>query len=113
VTNTAGGTAVDLNKTVVSYTDNNDFITKEYGTGDQGWTYLPVVFESGHDDNLLESGEKYKVTINLTTGTNTGASAPGPNEKIKIEIKPPEGAVLSIQKTMPPALAANKYYTVY
>jgi flagellin FlaB len=116
VTNTAGGTAVDLDKTVVSYTDTNDFITKEYGTGDQGWTYLPVVFESGHDDNLLESGEKYKVTLNLTAGSGTydfGASAPGPNEKIKIEVKPPEGAVLSIQKTMPPALAANKYYTVY
>jgi flagellin FlaB len=116
VTNTAGGTPVDLKKTVITYTDNDDFITKEYGTGTNGWTYLPVVCEPGHNDNLLESGEKYKITVSLTgsnAANNIGGTAPGPNEQIKIEVKPPEGAVLSITKTLPPALAANNYYPVY
>jgi flagellin FlaB len=111
LTNTAGGTPVDLDKTVISYTDNDDFKTQAYNGGANGWTYTPVVYEPGHNDNLLESGEKYKIT--MTLATNFAVTAPGPNEQIKIEVKPPEGAVLSITKTMPPALAANNYYPVY
>jgi len=75
--------------------------------------YEPIIFEPGHDNNLLESGEKYKVTLNLSGANSIGATAPGPNERTKIEIKPPESAVLSIQKTMPPALAVDTYYPVY
>ncbi len=114
VTNTAGGTPLDLNKTVLTYTDNNDFVTKEYNSGGNGWVYTPIVFEPGHDDNLLESGEKYKVTVTINGGSSIDAStSPGINEKIKIEVKPPEGAVMSIIKTMPPALANGSYYPVY
>ena len=111
VTNTAGGTPVDLNKTVLTYTDNNDFVTKEYSSAGNGWVYTPIVYEPGHNDNLLEAGEKYKIVVTLSTiGATT---APGINEKIKLEVKPPEGAVMSIIKTMPPALASGKYYPVY
>jgi archaeal flagellin FlaB len=111
VTNTAGGTPVDLDKTVITYTDNNDFVTKEYAGGGNGWVYTPIIYETGHNDNLLESGEKYKVV--MTLANLPVLSAPGVNENIKIEVKPPEGAVLSIIKTMPPALAQNNYYPVY
>ena len=111
VTNTADGTPLDLNKTVLTYTDNNDFVTKEYSSGGNGWVYTPIVYEPGHNDNLLEAGEKYKIVVTLSTiGATT---APGINEKIKLEVKPPEGAVLSITKTMPPALASGNYYPVY
>jgi len=42
VTNTAGGTPVDLDKTVITYTDNDDFKTADCGgagpnTGTEGW----------------------------------------------------------------------------
>ena len=111
VTNTAGGTPVDLDKTVVTFTDNDDFVTKSYNSGLNGWTYNPVVYETGHNDNLLESGEKYKIIMDLNTFAPN--NRPGVNEQIKIEVKPPEGAVLSITKTMPPALAAGNYYPVY
>jgi len=111
VTNTAGGTPVDLNKTVLTYTDNNDFVTKEYSSAGNWWVYTPIVYEPGHNDNLLEAGEKYKIVVTLSTiGATT---APGINEKIKLEVKPPEGAVMSIIKTMPPALASGNYYPVY
>ncbi len=111
VTNTAGGTPVDLNKTVLTYTDNDNFVTKEYNSANNGWVYTPIVYEPGHADNLLESGEKYKISVTLCTlGATT---SPGINEKIKLEVKPPEGAVLSIIKTMPPALAQGNYYPVY
>ncbi|MGB9928396.1 MAG: archaellin/type IV pilin N-terminal domain-containing protein [Methanosarcina sp.] len=115
-TNTAGGTSVDLDKTVISYTDNDDFVTKEYGTagpnnGNQGWVYIPRIFEVGHDNNLLEKGEKYKVVITLAAfGVTT---PPGVNENVKIEVKPPEGAVFTLTRTMPPALVQNTHYPVY
>jgi archaeal flagellin FlaB len=113
ITNTAGGTAVDLNKTIITYTDNNDFVSKEYGNGsNNGWSYTPIIYESGHGDNLLESGEKYRVDMNLTNGFGV-TSAPSVNEQIKIEVKPPEGAVLTIQRTMPASLTAGTYYPVY
>jgi flagellin FlaB len=117
ITNTAGGTPVDLDKTVITYSDNDDFATEPYGGtgpnhGANGWQYSAVVYEPGHDDNLLESGEKYKITMTLAPNFDA-KSAPGVNEQIKIEVKPPEGAVLDIIKTMPPALAANNYYPVY
>jgi flagellin FlaB len=111
VTNTAGGTPVDLDKTVLTFTDDNDFVSKEYNGGANGWTYTPVIFEPGRDDNLLESGEKYRIIVTLDT---LGATDdPGVNEKIKLEVKPPEGAVLVIQRTMPAALVASTYYPVY
>jgi archaeal flagellin FlaB len=113
LTNTAGGTPVDMNKTIITYTDKNNLVTRQYGNGDQGWTYLPVVYESGHDDNLLESGEKYRITLNVTGTNGFVTTGPGPNDQIKIEVKPPEGAVLGITKTLPPALTAGNFYPVY
>ena len=111
VTNTAGGTPVDMDKTVLIYTDNNDFQSKEYNGGGNGWVYSKIVYEPGHDDNLLESGEKYKIVVTLNP--NFASTKPGVNEKIKLEVKPPEGAVMAITKTMPPALASGNYYPVY
>jgi flagellin FlaB len=129
ITNTAGGTAVDLDKTILSYTDSNDFITKEYAVdattnpvtkgpaaipadgawaNTNGWVYDGVIVTN--DDNLLEKGEKYKLVIDLA---DLGASLPTVNEQFKIEVKPPEGAVLTISRALPAALTADHYYPVY
>lgn len=116
LTNTAGGTSVDMDKAVLTYTDNNDFKSQAYGgtgpnTGTFGWNYTAVIYEPTHDDNLLESSEKYRIDVNLTDfGVTT---LPGPNEKIKLEVKPPEGAVLPLGKTLPPALVTGSFYPVY
>ena len=111
VTNTAGGSPVDLNKIIISYTDNDDFVSQEYSTGTNRWTYTPIIYDPGHNDNLLESSEKSKIDLNLTTfGVKT---LPGVDEQVKIEVKPPEGAVLVIQLTMPLELDNNSYYQVY
>lgn len=117
LTNTAGGTPVDLDKTIITYTDNDDFVSKSYGStgpgnGTNGWKYNAVIYEPGHADNLLETGEKYKVDLNLTT-FSSAITAPGVNEKIKIEVKPSEGAVLTLTRSLPPALAAGCFYPVY
>jgi flagellin FlaB len=138
ITNNAGGTPVDLDKTILTYTDNDDFVTKEYvadntpvdpdpdikGPVDSipaddgwditnGWVYTGVIITN--DDNLLEKGEKYKVVIDLNTLVDTSGTGtlPEANEQFKIELKPPEGAVLTITRTLPAALAMNNYYPVY
>jgi flagellin FlaB len=85
-----------------------------------GWVYAGVINSDGAGgipaatadaDNLLESGEKYR--IDLTLADFGVASAPGVYEQIKIEVKPPEGAVLVLQKTMPPAIVEGNSYSVY
>ena len=108
ITNTAGGSSVDLNKTIITYTDDDDFKTDAYTTSGN-WTYTDVV-NNGGPVNLIEKGEKYKIILTLTNFTT---SEPGVNENIKIDVKPPEGAVLILQRTMPPALTAGNYYPVF
>lgn len=112
VTNTAGGASVDLNKTVVTYSDKDDFTTQELTNNNDTdfWMYDRVI-ESGSSENLVEAGEKYRITVNLDSGELD--SLPTVNEKIKVEVKPPEGAVLAIERTMPPSLTAGNSYTVY
>jgi flagellin FlaB len=113
ITNTAGGTPVDLDKTVITYTDDDDFQTQDYAAAANEWDYDGVITTDGATaDNLLESGEKYSINMTLDTKFAPN-SPPTTNEKIKIEVKPPEGAVLTIQKTMPPALVKDEYYVVY
>jgi archaeal flagellin FlaB len=112
VTNTAGGTSVDLDKTVVTYTDSDDYVSKEYAAaGANGWTYTEVIAETGSAVNLVDKGEKYR--IELTLATLGATTLPAANEGIKIEVKPPEGAVLVLTRTMPPAIEDATNYVVY
>jgi len=84
------------NKIIVSY--NDEFQSVD----DLAWTITPV----GKDDtdNLLESGEKYVMTVDLTRINNlatTDAQKIGANRTFSIEIKSPNGAVMPIERTMP------------
>ncbi len=114
ITNTAGGTAVDLNKTIITYTDIDDYKTQAFNA-DNAWNYSVVIDSGSGATNLVEKGEKYKISLDLSdTPTNTLAvTGPGVNEKVKIEVKPPEGAVLILERTMPASITDNQYYTVY
>ncbi|MDQ1252836.1 MAG: archaeal flagellin FlaB [Euryarchaeota archaeon] len=108
ISNTAGGTAVDLDKTIITFTNNTSSVTADEDSA--AWSYS-VIISNGGASNLIESGEKYKIIMDLTaTGFN---AEPQANEKVEIQVKPPEGAVLTLDRTMPPALAASTYYTVY
>jgi archaeal flagellin FlaB len=116
ITNTAGGTPVDLDKTILTYTDINQTKTNAYGTkgpgnGNKGWIYTAIVSDTATADNLLSAGEKYKVVIALSTFGIT--NLPPANAQFTLQLKPPEGAVLEITKTNPPVLTENNYYPVY
>jgi archaeal flagellin FlaB len=93
----AGGDAVNLdptaltNRTVMTYIDN------EMVVEDLTYTTTPI---SGNTNQLLEAGELIRVTIDLQAA---GATVPA-NHTFTIEIKPPTGSYMVLQRTTPAAL---------
>lgn len=97
VTLAAGGDSVNLNpsstsnKTVISYID--DTVT------DNNITYATAVI-TGNSNYLLEPGELLELTITLPVASNVAA-----NKTFTLEVKPPSGSVMIIQRTAPASLA--------
>ncbi|ABE51341.1 archaellin/type IV pilin N-terminal domain-containing protein [Methanococcoides burtonii] len=104
ISTTAGGSPVDLSKSILTYTDSDNFVAN------CNWSTSAII---GDSDELVEKGEKYQITAELGAGGSLVTTMPGVNEKIKIELKPPTGAVLIVERSMPPEITANSYYTVY
>lgn len=92
----SGGDPVDVtdssgdNTVVIGYRDDTQFINEV------DWTVNWVGTNDG--DNLLEEGELAEVTVSLTS------AALAENTAFTLEIKPPTGAVLDINRTTPAAL---------
>lgn len=97
VTLAAGGDSVSLdpsattNKTIVSYAD--DTVTSS------SLTYTTAVI-TGNANMLLEAGELLELTITLPAAANVIA-----NRVFTLEIKPPSGSVMIIQRTTPASLS--------
>ena len=93
IANAVGGEPVNLNTTdrvvVIDYRDSTQM------TSVNDWTLIWKV--RADSDDLLEAGELAEITVPLDTLTNTL----GINTDFSIEIKPPSGAVLNIQRTTP------------
>ena len=109
-------------KTVVQYSDTNQFLN------DVPWTLSWVGNNNG--DNLLEEGEKAEISVWLlvrdTDEAITSSSATAywttdadgrngmlstgtildKNDKLSITLNPPDGAVMILEKTLPPRLDA-------
>jgi flagellin FlaB len=97
VTLAAGGESVNLdpnstsNKTIISYTDASVNVNS--------LTYATAVV-TGNSDKLLEAGELLELTITLPLTSNVVA-----NRTFTLELKPPTGSVMIIQRTAPPSIA--------
>lgn len=97
VTLAAGGDSVNLdpaattNKTVISYIDDT--------VSDTNIAYTTAVV-TGNSNYLLEQGELLEMTITLPGGSNVVA-----NRTFALEVKPPSGSVMIIQRTAPASLA--------
>lgn len=98
IANAVGGEPVNLNTTdrvvVIDYRDALQM------TSVDSWSLTWKV--RADDDDLLEAGELAEITVPLDTLTNTL----GINTDFSIEIKPPSGAVLNIQRTTPAYIEA-------
>jgi flagellin FlaB len=126
---TADDTSVDPDfdtsaeyRTIISYTDLNQFLP------DVPWTVSFLGNSAG--DNLLEEGEKAEITVWLLSRNfavsdlaavnatamweadsrgshgilSTGGTLLSVNDKFSIEVKPSTGAVLTVQRNVPPKL---------
>ena len=108
VANAAGGQNTDLTpgNTIIKYTDENQ--TKTF-TGATGSAFTVTGIGSADSDTFLERGELYEIKIsgmeNACTGTcNKLATDLGVNTTFTLEVIPPTGAILYIQRVTPGSL---------
>lgn len=96
ITLAAGGDSVNLdptavtNRTVISYIDNNLVVN------DLTYTATPI---TGNANTLLEPGELIRIDIDLL---GAGATI-GINQTFTLEVKPPTGSYMVLQRTAPAA----------
>jgi flagellin FlaB len=84
--------AGSTNVTVMEYHSQNE-ATRDL-------VFSTVLKGKGDSDYLLETGEKFEVTVDLT-GIGEAIDS---YHIIVLEVKPPMGAVLIIERTMPPVI---------
>jgi len=98
VSNALDGEAIDLtdttgtNVTVISYSSSGN------RTEELSWTASPQGW--GDSDALLEAGEMFEITVDMTTAGETI----GTYHTFTLEVKPPVGSALIIERTTPAAL---------
>ncbi|HYM16092.1 MAG TPA: archaellin/type IV pilin N-terminal domain-containing protein [Dehalococcoidia bacterium] len=97
----AGGDSVNLNpanttnRTVISYIDNT------YTNNNLAYTVANI---TGNGDMLLEQGELLEVTVNFALDPSIVI---GPNKTFTLEVKPPQGSFMVVQRTTPASIAAT------
>jgi flagellin FlaB len=97
----AGGDAVNLdpaattNRTVISYIDSTASVS------DVTYTVNDLV---GNGDNLLQPGELFEVSID-TTQAAMAAITIAQNYTFTLEVKPPSGSYMVIQRTTPASIS--------
>jgi len=103
----AAGTPVDFtptsnstNTVVISYFDADNMIPTV------NWSIQKL--STINTDNLLDPMELFQVTVILPT---TGNVSVGPYDSFALEIKPPDGPVLPIERTVPGRV--NQYVNLY
>ncbi|KLK87172.1 hypothetical protein SZ63_11220 [Methanoculleus sediminis] len=122
VGNTAGGTALDVSKMVVSYLDGatrspdvqfvddedgetlkatliaaSEAMTENPASKDEMGKWGIIEKVNANDNDVLEPGEQF--VIGVSTPTTLTANTP-----FSVNLQPSVGAVFALQKTLPPAL---------
>ncbi len=111
VTQTAGGSPVDLNKTSIAITTDEGFKQLFYNDSCTAGTNCPwwYVNTIGDGDNVVEPNEKYKIIIDVNNSAWSDIGNLNPNDVVTIEVRPPIGAPLTITKTLPPSFTNLTY----
>jgi len=103
VATTTGSSQIDFTDT----TNQTNYVIISYADAYQiynsvNWTLTKI--NAGNGDNLLDKTELFMLTVDIscvTNGTNVTLEKPGAYHKFNLEIKPPTGAVLVLEKTIP------------
>ena len=117
---TAGGSPVDMAKTIMAYsaTDSTGVTYLDFDAGfnpaaddiedvaANSWAVIEKSAGSGDTDNLLERGEIFTIGANVPATGTIGA-----NQWMRLEVRPPVGAVLGLDRTAPAQI--DKVNTLY
>ena len=105
----AGGTAVDFDKVVMTYSNATELVTLSTSVSTSGsvqgqpqpngWSVTGIQNPLPSTGDLLQKGEQFQVSANIKDGIFK-------NDQFSIEIKPSEGAALGISRTAPAAVAS-------
>ena len=106
--NTAGGTALDISKMVVSYQDSTTrWANLSYTAGlangpnlfinNQSWGINQTINDVGTPNTLLDPGEQFILIVGVPATAT-------PNTAMTINLQPSIGAVFQIKRSVPPAL---------
>ncbi len=105
VATVAGGQPVNLTYTAtqqvvdVTYRDKDQSVDLNNVGGNSKWSVQWLVAKQNPPDNILEPGEQAQIVVDLATaGLNTPL---GSDKTFVIEVKPPQGGVLNIERTTP------------
>ena len=105
VANAAGGESIDLTpgKTLIKYTDQTQSKMFMFDSATAGFTSIGL--GSADSDMLLERNEVYEITLTgldiVDPGNNNLTNKLGINVTFTLEVIPPRGAVLFIERTTP------------
>lgn len=105
VANAAGGNAIDLTpgKTLVKFSDQTQAKMFLFDSSTEGFTSTGL--GSADSDMLLERNEVYEIKLNgldtIGPGDNNLTNLLGVNTTFSLEVIPPSGAVLFIERTTP------------
>ena len=105
VANAAGGEAIDLTpgKTLIKYTDQTQSKMFVFDSVTAGFTSIGL--GSADSDMLLERNEVYEITLTgldiVDPGDNNLTNKLGINTTFTLEVIPPRGAVLFLERTTP------------
>jgi flagellin FlaB len=99
----AGVSTGTVNKVIINYVDQDQSVNNVY------WTATALGKDDG--DYLLETDEKFQVTVGGSTGNNLlnalgAANLLGVNKTFSLILVTPIGAVLEIERTTPPYMDA-------
>ncbi|MFH1647060.1 MAG: archaellin/type IV pilin N-terminal domain-containing protein [Chloroflexota bacterium] len=96
------GSPVDFNPSsanisplVISYSDADNFLPTV------NWTITKL--STINSDNLLDANELFQVTVDLPTSGNISI---GPYDRFSLEVKPADGPVLTVERTIPGRVSA-------
>ena len=101
---TTGGDQVDFTDT--SSANSSNLVVISYSDAYQifptvNWTMTKL--NTSDPDNLLDKNELFMITVDLScvSANATEEQKPGPYHRFQLEVKPPVGAVLVLERTVP------------
>ena len=97
--NVAGGTPIDFNTTTPVVAMKYRSTSEEVAVS-SCWTKTSIGQDNG--DDILEPGEVFQIDVDLSSNTCALNAQPEANDTFSIEVIPPTGSTLVLQRTVPP-----------